>query len=463
MIKRLLSISLIAVMFLSLIVACGGGANNKDKSSQENQTGTKNNEQKSDEASEAKNDELKGEIVVGGWPSGDKAFEAIIPEFNKRYPDIKVTLQFQKTADHHNKLLTSLAAGAGAPDVAMIESGYVGKYRDKKGFVNLLDMPYDAKRFESDFIDYKWQMSTSLDGKQLIGLPWDIGPITLFYRRDVFKEVGLPDDPAEVQKLLSTWDGYLDVARKVSIPGERWMVSNAADVFMARWANRDFYNEDLSFKFDTPDSLSLLETASKIRSEGLDAKVKLWETEWTAMLKDGKIATQIAGGWFGGFIKDWIAPDTAGKWGIVSMPGTEVTNWGGSFLAIPEQSKNKEAAWAFIEFALTTEYAQNEMFKAVDYFPAYKPAWNDPLYHEPDPFFGGIKTREFWVEVSGKTKPSFVTIMDRQTEDILRTSISTGLDQGVSPKEVLDKAKQEVLSATEQDRKLMEELLDKAK
>lgn len=445
--KRSMAVSLLVIVISSLLFGCSGAGSAPDVSAVPKTDGTK---------------ALKGEIVVGGWPSGDKAFEAIIPEFNKKYPDVKVTLQFQKNADHHNKLLTALAAGTGAPDVAMVEAGYIGKYRDKKGFVNLLDNPYNAGRFEQDIVDYKYQMAVSLDGKQMIGLPWDIGPLSLYYRRDIFKEAGLPDDPAEVQKLLSTWEGYMSAARKVSVPGKRWMVTNAADVFMAKWANRDYYNPDLSFRFENQESIDLLGVASTIRKEGLDAKVALYSNEFNALLKEGQVATHISGSWFGGFLKTFIAPESSGKWGIARMPGSGVTNWGGSFLAIPEQSKNKEAAWAFIEFALTEKASQNAMFKAVDYFPALKSAWDDPVYAESDPFFGNQKTREFWINISRDTKPSFVTMMDKQTEDIMRSGISTGLDQNLEPQAVLDKVKQDILKATEQDRKAMEELIKKA-
>jgi ABC-type glycerol-3-phosphate transport system substrate-binding protein len=457
MLKRSMLIMMAVVMMISLfLAACGNGNNGA------NGTGQSGGGNDGGDAGGSGNDStssISGEIIVAGWPSGDTAFEAIIPKFNELYPNVEVTLQFQASADHHKKLLTSLAAGAGAPDVAMVESGYVGGFRDKPGFVNLMDDPYNVAKYESDFVNYKWQMAVSIDGDQMIGLPWDIGPITLFYRRDIFEEVGLPSEPEKVQELLSTWEGYLDVARKVNIPGERWMVASAADVFMTPWMNRDFYNDDLSFRFDTKESLDLLEISQSIREEGLDAKVDLWGNEWGAMMKEGKIATQIAGSWFGGFIKDWVAPDTAGKWGVASIPG-EVTNWGGSFLAIPEQSKNKEAAWAFIEFALATKEAQNDMFKAVDYFPAYIPAWDDPMYEEEDPFFGNMKTRKFWVSIAEKTKPSFVTMMDRQTETLLKSTVTTGLDQGMSPEEIMEKAKAEILQATEQDRQLMKELME---
>ena len=77
------------------------------------------------------------------------------------------------------------------------------------------------------------------------------------------------------------------------------------------------------------------------------------------------------------FLKTDIDPDGAGHWGAIGLPaGMSDTNWGGSFLVIPEQSENKEAAWAFVKYMLATTEGQNTMFKAIDYFPAYKPAWD---------------------------------------------------------------------------------------
>jgi len=438
--KKALSIVLVSLVSFSLAFAGGQG-----------------------DSKAAAPDKMSGTIIVGGWPSGDKAFQAIIPMFNQKYPNIKVELQFQQSADHHKKLLTALAAGAGAPDVAMVEARYIGMFRDKRGFVNLLDKPYDVKRYEKEFVDYKWQMANSLDGKQMIGLPWDIGPLSMFYRKDIFKDAGLPYEPEDVQKLFSSTEGFLTAARKVYVPGKRWLIGNAADVFMVRKANRDWYNEDLSFRFEDAESLKSLEIAAAIRKEGLDAKVLRNSNEWIAMVKQGQVAVDMSGSWFGGFLKTFIAPETAGKWGIVRVPNVEVPNWGGSFLAIPEQSKNKEAAWAFIEFALATKEAQNAMFKAVDYFPAYKAAWDDPVYQAADPFYDNQKTRLLWIDISKATKPSFVTIMDAQTEAIMRSAISTGLDQGISSKQVLENVKTQILSETAQDRKVMEDLIKKAK
>ncbi len=83
--------------------------------------------------------------------------------------------------------------------------------------------------------------------RTLVAIPWDLGPTLYYYRTDVFEEVGLPTDPYEVADLMSTWDGVLEVAEKVSIPGERWFIPSAAYLYQWMFINRDYYDEDLTY------------------------------------------------------------------------------------------------------------------------------------------------------------------------------------------------------------------------
>ena len=111
-------------------------------------------------------------------------------------------------------------------------------------------------------------------------------------------------------------------------------------------------------------------------------------------------------------MKSWIAPESAGKWGVCRLPaGIADSNQGGSYLAIPSQNQNKEAAWVFIQFALATKEVQNAMFEAVDYFPGYKTAWGDPIYDEEGPYFAGQKTRALWADIAANVQPTPFTLM----------------------------------------------------
>lgn len=442
-----MSLFLVIVVVVTTFAGCGGG-----KSS-------------SGEADSFKdNKDIEAKIVVGGWPAGDEAFKAILPAFNEEYPNIEVELNFMQTADHHQQLSTAIAAGSGAPDVAMLEQAWVGRYKDAGGFENLLEAPYHAGNMKQDFVEYKWNLALSVDGKKLVGLVWDIGPATIFYRRDVFEDAGLPTEPQEVEKYLGTWEGVLDAAEKVHIPNERWLLPNAVYLYTWNYMNRDFYNKDLELVLDKPGSIEALEAAITMRKNGWDAQLPdMWTNEAQAGLASGSVAMVAAGCWYGGFIKSWIAPDTPGLWGVARLPGgIEDSNWGGSYLGIPSQSKNKEAAWYFIKYALATKEAQNEMFKAVDYFPGYIPAWDDPMYEEEDPFFAGQKTKALWVDISKSIEPTFSTLMDTTVESTLHNTVNTGLNEGKSAEEIIADSIEAIKNATREDYEKYIEILKDA-
>ena len=145
------------------------------------------------------------------------------------------------------------------------------------------------------------------------------------------------------------------------------------------------------------------------------------------------------GGWFGGFLKTDYAPDASGKWGVAKMPGgVKASNWGGSFLVIPEQSKNKAAAWAFVKYMLATKEGQNDIFQAVDYFPAYTPAYEDTeIYDATDDYFS-VSSRKTVAELAKELEPVNTTMMDTTAEGCIYSSVNAGLEQGLDAEGIRD-------------------------
>ncbi|MCB0146576.1 MAG: extracellular solute-binding protein, partial [Caldilineaceae bacterium] len=208
--KGILNLLVILAMFIALVAACAPAA-------------------PAGESGSAAQEPEQTTITVWGWPAADVAYESFIADFEAANPDIKLDIQMMPTAEEHDKLLASLAAGAGAPDVAMIEINYIDKFVAKGGLVDLLQEPYNAGKYKDEMVPYKWMQASSPDGR-LVAFPWDIGPATFFYRRDLFEQAGLPSDPESVAELTSTWPGFLDVAKKLTNPDEqRWAMGSASD------------------------------------------------------------------------------------------------------------------------------------------------------------------------------------------------------------------------------------------
>ncbi|MCR4588113.1 MAG: extracellular solute-binding protein [Lachnospiraceae bacterium] len=437
--RKIVSTLLIVGMTVSMVTGCGSKAVQETTAEAGKEIAA---------AVEADPASISAHIEVGGWPSGDDGFKAAMEGFNAVYPNIEVELVFTDTTSHHQALQTALAAGEGAPDVAMVEGAYIAQYRNSTALtdLNLLG----AQDVKNDFGAFKWEQAVSDDGKRLVAIPWDLGPTLYYYRTDVFEEVGLPTDPKEVADLMSTWNGVLQVAEKVSIPGQRWFLPSAAYPYQWMFINRDYYDEKLNLVLEREGDLDCIEACLKIRENGWDMNIDMWSGEAYAAYAAGTCVSVAAGSWFSGFLKTDIDPDGAGHWGATVLPGSmPATNWGGSFLVIPEQSENKEAAWAFVKYMLATSEGQNAMFKAVDYFPAYEPAWSaaPELYTDPDPYFGGQSPNAIAAQIAAEVPAVYNTIMDTTAEGCIYSSFNAGAEAGDTPEQIRERLGNDIEAA----------------
>jgi multiple sugar transport system substrate-binding protein len=404
-------------------------------------------------------DKPKGDILVWGWPTHDKGYEAIIKGFNAIYPDIHVKWEMLPNAAE--TLSTALAAGSGLPDVTAIEINNIDRFVLQGGFEDLLKPPYNAGKYKEDFVAYQWAQASTPDGK-LLAMPWDIGPASMFYRRDVLEKAGLASDPESVAKMLSTWKDYIEVGQKVAKPDQNiFWTDNASEIPYIYFAHKNFFDEKYNIAINNPKTLEVLQYAKQIRDLKLDAKSTLWTEEWYATMRNGEAATIISGCWFGSFLKNVVDPDGAGRWGVIPIPQDPQQNWGGSFLAIPEKAANKEAAWAFVEYVTATVEGQNGIFKSVDYYPAYKPAWKDPVYQEGDPFFGGQKTRELWMNIANAPGKIITTPMDAAAEKAFSGEVAKMLNEGLDPQATIAAAEKAITEQTAQDRAVILEMSKK--
>jgi ABC-type glycerol-3-phosphate transport system substrate-binding protein len=353
-----------------------------------------------------------GKITVWMWKATEDAIvkPGVVVDFNKEYPDVEVEWVTLNPADVYQKLPLALQAGTGAPDVAYVEDSHLTKYVYLGGLTDLTERvtPYLDK-----FNAYKWDAGKK-DGKYY-SMPLDSGPVVLYYRRDVFKAAGLPDDPDGVSNLIKTWDDYLAACKTIKEKtGSPCFSSNKANNY-GRLYEKMLWQQGLGYvsdkgevTVDSPENIATLEKLGEFWTAGVVSDQLEWTDGWYAELAmvspDKPIASHVEAAWMGAFLKGWIALGTAGKWGVALMPTMKAgqvrsSNDGGSGFVIPEQSQNKDAAWAFVEFVTARKESQNKTFAFADIFPAFEPAYEDAIYVEPDSFFGGQQTRQTYVDV----------------------------------------------------------------
>jgi ABC-type glycerol-3-phosphate transport system substrate-binding protein len=176
-----------------------------------------------------------------------------------------------------------------------------------------------------------------------------------------------------------------------------------------------YVNDKGEVTVDSAENIATLEKFGEFWKANLLSDQQEWTDGWYADFsgKDKSVAGIVMAAWYGGFLKVWMAPDTKGLWGVTLMPAMKAgqvraANDGGSTFIIPEQSKNKEAAWAYIEFMLGRVPSQVKMLTAADLFPSLIPSFEDKAFSEPDPFFGGQTTRKLYVDVALKIPKAMV-------------------------------------------------------
>ena len=419
-----------------VLAACGGAATGGDAPAAE---------------APAEGNKAQVELTFWWW---DAAGQIWADEYNKLGRGAKINFVNTPFADSHDKLLTSFASGTGAPDIASLEIGRVGGFTAKGGLLDLKAAPFDGGKYEADMVKYKWTQGSTADGR-LVAMPWDIGPAGVWYRTDIFEKLGLPTEPEAVEELIShtkgkTWEDFFALAQQVKEKsgGATKLVADAGtDVYGgALRQGGEGYFDGMKVMIEEK-ATRPAQLAADFRKQELDANIGWWGADWAAGVKNDAFAGMVIACWMqGGLSRDQAQLN--GKWRIVPAPEASY-NWGGSFCAIPEQCKNQELAWDFVQWACCSAEGQNAMFKPTGVFPAYKPAWADPLYDEPVEFFGGQRAFRMWANIADNVASIVRSPYDLQADDIVNAEVTKVLKEGKDPVQAMKDAEAEALKAIE--------------
>ncbi|MDR1768542.1 MAG: extracellular solute-binding protein [Propionibacteriaceae bacterium] len=297
--------------------------------------------------------------------------------FNKymaEHPNIKIVSTVAKSSDDaRNAFNTAIGAGSGAYDIQAVDIDWMPSIMDNADkFVDVKDLAT-----ANDYLDWKIQQATTADGK-VLGFGTDIGPEGICYRTDLFEAAGLPTDRDEVAKLLTgDWDTYFSVGKEYTAKtGKAWFDSAAATY-------QGMVNQVESSYISKDDDSIIASTNAKIKemydqvttaavTDKESAGLQQWSDDWNAAFKSDKFATMLCPAWIVNNIKGNAGEDNK-NWDIADVFPGGGGNWGGSFLVIPAQGKNTQAA-AELAAWLTAPEQQAAVFVAASNYPSSKTA-----------------------------------------------------------------------------------------
>ncbi|HWJ72834.1 MAG TPA: sugar ABC transporter substrate-binding protein [Kaistia sp.] len=281
------------------------------------------------------------------WSGSDAevaAWKHVAGLVTEKYPDIKIEFQTASWPDYWTKL-PALAASGQLPDIISLQS------MRTPGFANLFE-PLDAyaKKDSFDLAAFDTSIIQGLtDDGGLRALPYDFGPMVMFYNQDMFQKYKV-----EEPKVGWTNDDFLKAAKALTVDGNYGTAQSVPDVFFAyarsAGANYlkdgalDLTNEPLKAAFQSyVDVVAKDKVAPLFPASGTPSGAQA-----NGRFVAGSVGMYVDGPWSLINVKDsvkfkvGIAPLPAGAAGSISLSA-------GSGFGISSSGKHKDEAWKAIQ------------------------------------------------------------------------------------------------------------------
>lgn len=294
-------------------------------------------------------------------------------EFQAAHPD--VTIEFElKTFEQIQQTAQMILNTNDVPDVMEINKGNAtaGLYAKQGLLTDLTSIA--AERGWNDLLGTSLQTTARYDERGIMGSGPLYGITTygefvmVYYNKNMFTEYGL-DVPTTLAEFEAVADAFVEAGvTPISLGASSvWPQTQNFYELVLYEADRDLIEAYQLFKddvdFQGPEFTFGAEKFAEHIARGYYGNNAngVIQDDATAAFAQGQFPMILTGSWmFGSFqeqIKDF-------EWGIFLLPGkTYNTGSGGNLLVVPQNARNKDLAYEFLEIALGQE-AQTHMANA---------------------------------------------------------------------------------------------------
>jgi multiple sugar transport system substrate-binding protein/lactose/L-arabinose transport system substrate-binding protein len=390
-------------------------------------------------------------IEVWGWDVAAKSLDLIDEPYEEANGG-DVTITQIGRADMKDKFKSTLLSGSGAPAVATMESVDAASWVATGGLRDISDWLAEAG-IKDQFVSGKWGPLETDEGT--FALPWDIGPVGTFYRRDVFDEHDVNVDSVE------TWDQYIEEGQK--LPDDVYLLNLPSNDYDGLWRmmfrqiGGQPFTESGAVNINSEKSLRVARILKRVRDSGVANDLASWSSSWFTAFGEGTTASLTAGAWMEGTLKAELG-DTAGQWGVMKPPaiesgGSRATNWGGSNLTIASQVDDATArrGWDFMAYALGRKENQIRMYEEFGIFPALRTAYESDAFDSGSEFLDGQRAGRMFAEIAPNIAPYRYTVDTPEVTKAINTHFRDMMTGDKSPKEAVDAAARQVVDRTDRE------------
>ncbi|AFH63105.1 ABC transporter substrate-binding protein [Paenibacillus caseinilyticus] len=330
------------------------------------------------------------ELVVWSFydtSEGDTYFESV-------HRGIKVNSVRHSYDDIADELIRSVNSGE-APDVVILDSAHTGKVNGLDILDNLRDAPYEAQEYEKRIPEGMLPLYTNMAMDKLIALPTALPAAVTFYRADLLEENGFPSEPEALAAYISNPQQWVEMAKRLKEKNV-YLFQYYSDPYETAALSAGYLNRGMKFARGGQSFVDAFYVSREIRRHGLALRSSIWDTSGQQALRSGQLAMLYGGTYLTGQLKSW-APELAGRWRAARLPLNLFGYRDGSMIAVTKQSRQKEAAWKYIQATALPQ-------------PSDQPG--------PEDYLGGQDLRGFTRSLAPNNRGIFPTPMDARLRDL---------------------------------------------
>ena len=390
-------------------------------------------------------------FAVGGAPNEVAFWEGLVKEFETATgTPVRIIRQPADTDQRRQGLVVPLRSGQTDPDVFLMDVAWLGQFA-ASGWLQPLDEFVQADDYHTGFFFKRVVELADRHGTNLIALPVNVDVGLLYYRRDLLERFGYARPPETWEELLAMSERVQKEIRSAEPrffgyiwQGARYegLICNFLEVAAS---NRGGFHVDAAgIRVDSPENRqALLFMHGLIHESGVSPPNTFTE------MKEEEVRSQFENG-LALFERNWPyawalhnAPDSAirGMVGIAPLPhfegGESAGTLGGWHIGISDASDQKEAAWAFLKFAVSLD-VQRRMVAGLGWNSARRDVYQDAELLEQQPHL--VHLRGVMEHATPRPLVPYYT----QLSEVLQSRINSALAGQDTPEEALRLAEEDL-------------------
>lgn len=398
--KKLVSALMCATMAVTMLAGCGNGSKNGTEAAD---GGTEAAESKvvTNTYGDSKGTHLEMWTFV---ELHAQHYGTMVEQWNKDHPDktIEITCTTYPYGDMHTKLLTSLEAGTGAPDICDVE---VGQFPNVVAGQDKWLVPLDdyAKDYMSTMVPARMETYQGSDG-HYYGAPYHVGATVMYYNVKAMGDAMGLSQADVIAKIdgVKTWDDYEALGTEyVEAAGEKgtkyWTSVDTGGTDWL-WLAMAEYGEDWTGGFDGKANVQLDSVKKMLTMQQKWLKSDLAEVSPDGHvdleagfqnIMDHNIVSFPKAMWYMSRFTNYM-PDEKGNWYIAKCPTFEEgqkcsVGIGGTGTVVTQQSKAKELAAEFLCWAKMSVVGEQNIWDTLGFDVCNTACWtNDTFAHNDE-------------------------------------------------------------------------------